>query len=356
MDPTPPVRTGDTGIIRAASLRGFVPLVESLGGRPQALLERFGIPAEALTRDDGLIPITAHDLMLDTAADELDCPDLGLRLAEGQDLSILGPLAVAIESSSSVAEALGLASRFLFVHSPALRIGVEEDPRGARGVMAITYRKALRESPYSPQATELGISLLHRISVALLGESTGLRSVELPHAPLSPVRRYTDHFGVDVRFGATVAALRVDHALLGRTFADADAVIRQVALEHLTRDHVDPDEQVAVRVRRALTAGLGGARLSLDQVARVLAVHPRTLQRQLTAEGTRFDVILDDVRRTAALHYITATDIPFVQVAALVGLSEQSALSRAVRRWCGTSPRALRRAGHHVPGPPRLSS
>ena len=348
MEPSPTARTGDTGVIRAASLRGLVPLVEALGGRPEELLERFGIPVDALTRDDGLIPITTHDLMLDTAAEELGCPDLGLRLAEGQDLSVLGPLAVAIEASESVGEALGLASRFLFVHSPALHIGVEDDPRGARGVVAVTYRKSLRESPYSPRATELGIALLHRISVALLGESTGLRSVELPHPPLSPVSRYIEHFGVDVRFDGTVAALRVDHHVLDRTFADADATIRQVALDHLTREHPRPDLQVAVRVRRALADGMGTAPASLAHVARVLGVHPRTLQRRLVAEGTSFDVILDDVRRTAATHYITATDIPFVQVAALIGLSQQSALSRAVRRWSGMSPRELRRTGPTV--------
>ena len=346
MVPSQPVPTGDTGVIRAASLRGFVPLVEDLGGDPFALLGRFGIPAAALSRDDGLIPITAHDSMLDTAADELACPDLGLRLAEGQDLSILGPLAVAIESSSSVSQALSLAAKFLFVHSPALHIGVEADPRGTRGVVAVTYRKSLRESPYSPQATERGIALLHRSSATLLGDTTGLRSVELPHAPLSPVARYTDHFGVDVRFDGAVAALRVDQHVLDATFAHADAAIRAIALEHLTRHHTDPQEQVAVRVRRTLGEGLGSARTSLEHVARVLGMHPRTLQRQLAAEETSFDVVLDDVRRTVALHYITGTDIPFVQVAALVGLSEQSALSRSVRRWSGLSPRELRRRSH----------
>ncbi|XKK64640.1 AraC family transcriptional regulator [Streptomyces sp. ARC32] len=44
--------------------------------------------------DEGLVSITAHDQMLNAAAEQLACPDLGLRLAERQDLSILGPLAV----------------------------------------------------------------------------------------------------------------------------------------------------------------------------------------------------------------------------------------------------------------------
>ena len=342
------VGAGDTAVIRAASLSGFAPLIEELGGDAHALLDRFGIPRSVLTDGEGLISITAHDLMLDAAAEELDCPDLGLRLAERQDLAILGPLAVAIESSSTVAEALECVTRFMFVHSPALRIGLETDPRGAAGVVAVTYRKDLRESPYTPQAMELGLSLLLRISSAMLGGIEGLRSAELPHAPISPVDRYTEAFGVDVRFRAPVAALRLDEHVLDARFTAADEAIRQVALTHLAAHHTNPEGLAAVRVRGALTEGLGAVPPSLPQVARLLAVHPRTLQRRLAAEETSFEAILDDVRRVAAARYVTGTDLPFAQIASLLGFSEQSALSRAVRRWYGTSPRTMRREGAHA--------
>ncbi|WP_307835125.1 helix-turn-helix domain-containing protein [Streptomyces adelaidensis] len=64
-------------------------------------------------------------------------------------------------------------------------------------------------------------------------------------------------------------------------------------------------------------------------------------------QGTSFEAVLDEVRRDAAHRYITTTDLPFGQVAVLVGFTEQSTLSHAVRRWFGVSPRELRRpAGH----------
>lgn len=173
----------------------------------------------------------------------------------------------------------------MFVHSPALRIGVEDDPQGVSGVVAVTYRKDLRESPYSPQAMELGLALLLRISSAMLGGIEGLRTVELPHAPLSPIERYTGIFGVPTRFHAPVAALRLDRQVLDRRFADADEVIRAVALAHLEASHTNPDGLAAVQVRGALTEGLGTVPPSLAQVARLLAVHPRTLQRRLAARA-----------------------------------------------------------------------
>lgn len=333
-------------VVRAASLRGFVPLVRELGGDPETYLRRFGIPSDTLSADDGLLPITDHDLMLDTVAEELHCPDLGLRLAGLQDLSILGPLALAIESSSNVAEALQCASRFMFVHSPALSVGVEPDPRGAPGVVAVTYRKDLLESPYSPQAMELGLGLFHRVAVGLLGSITGLRSVELPHAPLSPVSRYLDFFGVDVRFGSGTAALRVERQLLDAQFAGADEGIRRFAIEYLARQYPDPSSTVAVQVRRVLAGSLGVAVAvpSLGSSARLLRMHPRTLQRRLAQEGTTHEAILDDVRREAARRLIATTDLPLTQVGLLVGFAEQSTLSHAVRRWYGVSPRELRGA------------
>jgi len=58
--------------------------------------------------------------------------------------------------------------------------------------------------------------------------------------------------------------------------------------------------------------------------------------------GAEVQAILDDVRRATAARLITQTDLPLSQVTAMVGLAEQSALSRAARRWFGVSPRELR--------------
>ena len=329
--------------IRAASLRGFVPLVEELGGDPHRLLARFGIPADAPESEDAWVPITEHDLMLDAAAVELRCPDLGLRLAETQDLTILGSLAVAIQACPTAAEALVTGSRYLYAHSPALRLAVESDPYGRQGVVALTYRKDLRESSYSAQATELGLGLFFRIASTLVGNLSGLRSVDLPHRPLSPVRRYTDYFGADVRFGRTTAALRIDRRVLDKAFATANESIRLLALDHLSRRYDDPAQHVSTQVRGALAEALGTSPPSVAAVARLLALHPRTLQRRLAAEGTSFEAVLDEVRRDATRRHLTTTTLPLAQVATLVGFAEQSTLSHAVRRWFGCTPRELRR-------------
>ena len=330
-------------LIRAASLRGFGALVTELGGDPARLLQRFDIAAEVLEHDDGLLSITAHDRMLDAAAAELDCPDFGLRLAERQDLTILGPVARAVATSATATEALDAAARFLFVHSPVLTIGIDDDPWGRRGVVALTYRKEVSESPYSPQAIELGLGVFYRVALQLLGESTGLRSVEIPHGPLSPVDRYLDFFSADVKFDRPVSALCADVRVLDSAFETADEEIRRAAVEHLTGAYSDPADSIATQVRRVVSESLPGPVPPLSEVARTLHLHPRTLQRRLVVVGTSFGQVVDDLRRDRAHRYITTTDLSLAQVADLVGFAEQSTLSHAVRRWFGLSPGELRR-------------
>jgi len=90
---------------------------------------------------------------------------------------------------------------------------------------------------------------------------------------------------------------------------------------------------------------LGTTAPQIDSVARLLMIHPRTLQRRLAAEHTSFAAIVDDVRRSEARRYLTTTDLPMSQIASLLGLAEQATLTRCARRWWDSTPTAIRRTG-----------
>lgn len=329
-------------MVRAASLRGLPALVDRLGGDGAELLSRFGVSPDALETDDAVIDSLAAVGLLELAAARLNCPDLGLRLAGQQNLAVLGPLAIAIENSPTFGDALDCATRFLFVHSPALSIEQIPDPSGRPGVVGLLFRSTDPE-PLPPQVVDLGLGLLHRIIVLMHGGRYGLRSVHLPHPPLAPVAAYTDFFGTDVRFDHPAAVLRVPAHLKQTPVPGGDRVLRDIALDYIRSHFPAPEQTVASRVQLLLTQSLGSSPTDVEAIARLLQTHPRTLQRRLAAEGATFETILDGVRRAAAHRLITQTDMPLSQVTAMVGLAEQSALSRAVRRWYGVSPRDLRR-------------
>ncbi|MFG2551150.1 helix-turn-helix transcriptional regulator [Streptomyces sp. NPDC048581] len=87
----------------------------------------------------------------------------------------------------------------------------------------------------------------------------------------------------------------------------------------------------------------GPAGASLGEVARFLALHPRTLQRRLAEEGAGFDQLRDEALRELAHQYLTESSLSMSHVALALGFSEQSALTRACRRWFGKTPTAIRR-------------
>ncbi|WP_059012642.1 AraC family transcriptional regulator [Streptomyces specialis] len=327
-------------VIRSAGLRGFRATVTELGGDAESYAARAGLPVAALDADDLMVPDEAVARILEIAARDLDRPDLGLRVAARQDLGMLGALALAIQSSATVADALECTSRYLFVHARSLSLSLEPDPYGTPGVAALRY--GLRPGLPAPvQGTDLGLGFLHRAILYLTGPY-GLRGVELPYRPAAPLSVYEDFFGAPVRTGRPAPALRVPRSLGARSLAHGDEHLRHLALAFLAeRSHSD----LVPRVRAAVRQSLGTAPPEIGAVARLLTVHPRTLQRRLSEEGTTFAAILDDERRQAARRYLVGTDLPLGQVAGLLGLSEQSALSRCCRRWWGTTPSAVRRGG-----------
>jgi AraC-like DNA-binding protein len=330
-------------VIRSAGMRGFRDVVEHFGANADALAARYRVPPEAIDRDDVLVSDVAMARLLEGAAREIPCSDLGLRISEYQDIGILGPLAVAVQNSPTVGAALECASQFLFLHSPVLRFTIVPDPEGRPGEVGLSYGSA--EGALPRQATDAILAFSHRMIRFLVDGPYGLHSVHLAHQPKAPAVTYTDFFGVEVRFGQQASLLRVPRSLLDRPLTGVDGTLRTLALDYLSGHFPEPGRVVAPQVRNAIDGMLGTSPLRMDAVATLLGMHPRTLQRRLAGEGASFEALLDDVRRDAALRLLTRTDLPLQQVAGLVGLSEQSALTRCVRRWCGSTPSAVRRGG-----------
>ncbi|WP_330183023.1 AraC family transcriptional regulator [Nocardia sp. NBC_01503] len=333
----------DMSVIRSAGLRGFRATVAELGGDAEELATLCGLPLEALDTDDLLVPDQAVGAALELAAHRLNCPDLGLRMSRRQDLDMLGPLALAIRNSPTLADVLECTSRYLFVHARSLSLTMGPDPYGDRGVIALRYGVTAPGLPTPVQGTDVGLAFVHRAIQRLAEEKYGLRSVELPYRPAAPIQVYEEFFGAPVRIERPVALLRVPSALANRPLSGGDENLHRLAMAFLAEQSGGASTALTPQVRITLQKLLGTAAPEIGAVARLLTIHPRTLQRRLAAEGTSFAALLDEVRRTEARRYLTTTDMPMSQVASLVGLSEQSTFTRCCQRWWGTTPSAVRR-------------
>lgn len=325
-------------MVRASALSGYRELVTELGGDPLALLARFRVHPGAIDEPQSFVAYASLIRLLEKTAAELGCPDFGLRLSTRQDIGILGPLGVAVRNCRNLGEAMQTASRYMFVHSPAISFSPEQHEDRVR----LTFRILLDRVGTSVQVTELSVGLAAR-TIALLSEQPQtLVGVRFSHARAAPLRVYENYFQAPVAFGCAESAIELELSALALPIHDASLELRDLAEDYLQLHHEAPGTPLSTRVRLVVQRSLGTGASSCRDIASAFALHPRTLQRQLREEGTTFEELKDQARAELARGYLANRDLPMAQVAALLDYSEQSALSRSCRRWYAKTPREVR--------------
>ena len=337
---------------RSASLRGFRTVVAETGGDADALVAGVGLTPEVLDQDDLLVDGVRSAVLLEVAAERLSCPDLGLRMAGRQSLSVLGALSIALASSPTLGDTLPVVNRYLFVHSSFASFRLGPDPAGVAGTSALYYRPARPVGPVQP--VDLSLGFIHRGITFLNGGPYALREVWLPYAAPARPEAYEQFYGAPVVFDSPVtdaAVLRIPSELPRQPLAGRDEPMRQLAMAFLDRMSSRDESDLLLRTKEILRHSLGTGLADQSAVARLLHLHPRTLQRRLESRGTTFREVVDDVRRERALHLLTTSTLPLGYVAGMCGFAEQASFSRAARRWWGCSPTAMRRRPTRDPGP-----
>ena len=333
---------------RARSLTGFAEVVNSQGGDVAALLESVGLNADLLTNPDAVIPFGPAAALLDRAAETLELPDIGLRLGDYQDMSILGPVALTARYAADVREALHALVRHMPYHTPGTQLTLNTDR--AAGLTSLHCGLPGFEGPPSRHVVELSYVIACKVLRMIAQDGGADWQVSLPHpAGVSPAR-YRMAYGCSVCFEQPFDALMFPSALLDVSIDEANDELRRKAERYINdvvqRFPLDIGKQTSALVDRHLATGHFGLR----DIARQLGLHERTLQRRLSEQDLVFEDIVDQLRRERAGEYLQSSAIPLTQVATFLGYSTQAAFTRACRRWFGDSPQRLRqrqsRTGH----------
>lgn len=157
---------------------------------------------------------------------------------------------------------------------------------------------------------------------------------------------YQDFFGCPVVTEDSYVRVRFPVDQLKLSLPTRDPMLREL---------LDQQAQAMLRVpplesgldqslHQLLPKMLSDGHSRLEQVAERLHLSPRTLQRRLAARELTWQAWLDRSRKELALHYLQDPGLTLSDIALLLGFSEQSAFTRAYRRWTGTTPGQARNA------------
>lgn len=327
-------------IVRAEALRGFRELAAELGGNGEALLAEAGIDPAALADADAYLPFRRVIAVVERAAAELKCPDFGLRMAQRVGPEMLGPLAVAMYSAESVRGSMTLAQRYFHFHNPSVALS-EAEYDDKHDIVCLDLR--MRRPPRCPQTFERGVATVHLFLKTACGAAYAPKDVCFTHAPLSPPAVYRAVFGVTPLFGSAHSGVAASRAMLDAPLLSTNAQLRRIAEHFLQSATLPAGDALAPRARAIIARVMRGGDCTQADLARVLGLHERTLQRRLQAEDTTFEALRDDVRRELAHAYLAQRNIPLAHVAEMLGYAEASAFTRACQRWFGQAPREVRK-------------
>jgi AraC-like DNA-binding protein len=309
------------------------------------LLAAAGLHEEALTHPDARLPVRTFEALVDRARALSGEPAIGVHLGLKMRASAHGYLGFAAMTAANVREALELAVRFTPTRTTALALRLKIE-----GPVAALVVEEHADFGTARDVVLLALMIgLWQIGNAITGrESGGRADFAFPEptywpriAPATPPAWR----GMDsVRFGQPVNQLVFDAAELDMPLTMSDKVSSRLAQEQCERalDALGQDGQIVARARGLIAKSEGGAR-SVEEVAALLHVSPRTLKRRLAAHGVTYSSLAESELRERAMLLLQSADLSLEQVAERIGYSDVANFTRAFRRWTGRTPAQYRR-------------
>jgi AraC-like DNA-binding protein len=330
------------GTISALVVRALLFGAAQHGIEQSVLEERAGFPAgtlepTAVADPDARLPARVAVRLWQLLPELTQNPSFGLWLATRTADAPLTVAAWFILSSPSVELGLTRALQFqrlLHDHANGELVRDESETRYVHRVGDATFR--------APSAAiEFGFAQLVLLVRRATGRPIVPTEVQLQHGRPLELSPYRGLFGDNVRFGAERDAIAFDRGTRELPVVSADPALGELVHAHaraLLERLPEAKSTFATRVRRVLVERLPDAAPSVEATASALSVAKRTLQRRLKDEGTSFEAVVDDVRRSLAERYLKEQRLGVQETAFLLGYSEVSAFVRAFVRWTGLSP------------------
>ncbi len=170
--------------------------------------------------------------------------------------------------------------------------------------------------------------------------TNAVQQLNIKHEAVLPLNEYENLFECDVKFGQSEYSLILQDGVKDAPFAMSNqaelAKVRvkfDLALNELMKEQNLVDN-IEFQIRSSLENGVP----KKASVAKALGLSERTMARDLKNQGTCFKDIKNSVLKDLAVAKIHQ-GLPLIEVAHALGYNDQSAFTRAYKRWFGNSPR-----------------
>ena len=325
----------------ASAATGIVGFIQQFGGDVDRIFGSVRILPDMAGSPTLKLKLRSFCALFEEAARHTRHDNFGLWFGnqfKPRDLGLWGYAAVSAPTLGSALENLVGLFRY-HQESSVMRLTGGDD-----GLVRLEYRINAASIIERRQDAELSLGMFLNVLRECCGPAWAPEEVHFEHPRPGSAKEHELAFDAPVYFSQPTNALLFNPEILDRRMPSSDLkllTVMQTCLEQLSGD-VAAEDVLADRLRSAIRMKLPDGYPTLEQIAAELRVAASAICRDLHECGLTYTELVEGVRRDLALSYVRQRQLPFSDIAMLLGYSELSAFSRAFRRWMGVSPREYR--------------
>jgi AraC-like DNA-binding protein len=328
--------------VGAGFAKGLFDFAVSKGASRELLIERSGIALNDVEDPDNRVPLPQYVALMRAGAELCNEPALALQFGETIDVAELSVVGLICYAADTPADAFVQMNRYA-------RLIIDVELGESRDRFQLVQRDGdtwvvdTRRDPNSfPELTEASFArMVGRARQFADADTPYVKAVHVTHAEPSYRAEYDRIFRAPIVFDSDRNAMLIDGAWTSYKVVRPSRYAFRILSEHADAllESLESSKTTRGQVESLLIPVLHKGESKVETIARQMGLSRQTLYRRLKAEGVSFEKLLDELRHTMALHYLNGKKVSVGDAAYLVGFSDQSAFSRAFKRWTGSSPR-----------------
>jgi AraC-like DNA-binding protein len=324
-------------LVNSEILLGSIEAASELDIKITSILNRHLIPIEELRNPRGFLSFQQVVRFLNDVANENHCPLFGYHVGRHQPPLRFGHIAQLPRLCSTLGEAIEKGLQYSQVYNQASQWVAEEDGE------FILFKRFHREDYTDPlvQLHTLAATIMNKAIGDMMQGAKRLAGVYLSHAEPEGSDTLRKYFGAPIYFNHSFNGFSIHQNATSIPIPTANPKllsILETQLNQLIHTANDNNDSLC-RTKQLIKNHLGTNICNIEGISQAMALHPRTLQRDLESHNTTFRDILISIRQETAENYLKFSDISIIELSEILGYQNSTAFNRAFKNQTGLPPK-----------------
>jgi AraC-like DNA-binding protein len=321
--------------LRKMAMEGYPELARELGVNPTLILQNHGLPYDFFSaiKVDDLMTLEQAENLIRSLANQSGQHHCGALLGIRHNINFLGIIGYIMQQSNTVESALQTLQDHLNLHAENAQAGISNygDFSGLYWISPLPYE-------YQKHTNEVAMAQGIVILKALIGNQLKVKAVHFSHTEPNDTSPYRKIFQVPVSFEQSKNEIIFNSKFLEKKIIKADPLLKEILNQQIEKLQPQQSNNLIHEVDILIRRSLQSQQYHIEKIAKHFSLHPRTLQRKLQDMGTSYSELLEEIRRNIAKEQLSNTNISITQLSDYLGYADNTALTRAFKRWFGMTP------------------